>query len=171
VDVTSEGGIEALQRGLRGRSISVLIHNAGVLQRDRLSELNAEHIRWQFEVNALAPLRTVAALVPQIGRGGKVAILTSRMGSLADNTSGSMYGYRMSKAAVNAAGVSLARDLAAEGIAVALLHPGYVQTEMTGGNGYVTAEHAAAGLIARIGELTLEASGRFWHADGPELPW
>jgi NAD(P)-dependent dehydrogenase (short-subunit alcohol dehydrogenase family) len=93
------------------------------------------------------------------------------MGSIDDNNSGGMYGYRMSKAAVNIAGVSLARDLAPRGIAVALLHPGFVRTEMTGGRGNVDPPEAARGLIARIDELTLETSGGFWHASGKRLPW
>lgn len=171
VDVTRDAGIESLRAAIGSRSIDVLIHNAGVLTRETLTDLDAERIRWQFEVNALAPIRTIASLAPSLGEGAKVGILTSRMGSIADNTSGSMYGYRMSKAAVNAAGVSLARDLAGAGVAVALLHPGYVRTDMTGGNGYVGPDHAAEGLIARLDDLTLETSGRFWHADGPELPW
>ncbi len=93
------------------------------------------------------------------------------MGSITDNGSGGMYGYRMSKAAANAAGKSLARDLAPRGVAVVILHPGHVQTRMTGGNGDVTPDVAAAGLIARIDELSLERSGRFMHANGEELPW
>jgi NAD(P)-dependent dehydrogenase (short-subunit alcohol dehydrogenase family) len=76
----------------------------------------------------------------------------------------------MSKAAVNAAGVSLSRDLSARGIAVAILHPGMVATEMTGGRGVSTAE-SVRGLLARIDGLTIENSGTFWHADGRVLPW
>ena len=93
------------------------------------------------------------------------------MGSVADNTSGGSYGYRMSKAAVNIAGVSLARDLEADGIAVALLHPGWVRTEMTGNTGNASAGEAAAGLLARIEELNMQNTGRFWHANGEPLPW
>jgi NAD(P)-dependent dehydrogenase (short-subunit alcohol dehydrogenase family) len=93
------------------------------------------------------------------------------MGSIADNGSGGYYGYRMSKAAVNAAGVSLARDLAGRGIAVALLHPGMVATDMTGRHGIAPAD-AARGVIARIDALSVENTGRFWHAGtGEELPW
>ena len=93
------------------------------------------------------------------------------MGSIADNTSGGSYGYRMSKAAVNAAGVSLARDLEDSGIAVVLLHPGYVRTDMTGGSGQVEPAEAAAGLLARLDELDLAATGTFRHASGESLPW
>ena len=97
--------------------------------------------------------------------------MTSRMGSISDNTSGGYYGYRISKAALNVAGKSLAEDLRREGIAVALLHPGYVQTDMTGHGGDVTPAQAAAGLVRRVDELNLENSGSFWHANGQRLPW
>jgi NAD(P)-dependent dehydrogenase (short-subunit alcohol dehydrogenase family) len=93
------------------------------------------------------------------------------MGSIADNTSGSMYGYRMSKAALNMAAASLAHDLKSRGIAVAILHPGYVRTEMTNNQGAVAPETAAVSLVARIDELTLENSGQFRHANGEMLPW
>jgi NAD(P)-dependent dehydrogenase (short-subunit alcohol dehydrogenase family) len=111
------------------------------------------------------------ALLGNLQPGAKIGIVTSRMGSVGDNTSGSYYGYRMSKAAVNAAGKSLAMDLKERGIAVALLHPGYVRTEMVGGGGDVEPEQAAAGLIARLDELTLDTTGGFWHANGEALPW
>jgi NAD(P)-dependent dehydrogenase (short-subunit alcohol dehydrogenase family) len=100
-----------------------------------------------------------------------VAIVTSRMGSIEDNTSGGRYGYRMSKCAVNMAGRSLAHDLKDAGVAVAILHPGFVRTDMTGHQGLVDPPESAAGLIARIDELTLETSGGFWHANGERLPW
>jgi NAD(P)-dependent dehydrogenase (short-subunit alcohol dehydrogenase family) len=93
------------------------------------------------------------------------------MGSIADNSSGGRYGYRMSKAAVNMAGVSLARDLATAGVAVAILHPGFVRTDMTGRQGMIDPAESAAGLIARIDDLTLESSGSFWHCSGESLPW
>ncbi|HSC88132.1 MAG TPA: SDR family NAD(P)-dependent oxidoreductase, partial [Polyangiaceae bacterium] len=95
----------------------------------------------------------------------------SRMGSIADNGSGGHYGYRMSKAALNAAGMSLTRDLAQLGVAVAILHPGMVSTEMIGGRGQVSPAEAARGLLARIDGLTMENSGTFWHANGEVLPW
>jgi NAD(P)-dependent dehydrogenase (short-subunit alcohol dehydrogenase family) len=93
------------------------------------------------------------------------------MGSLADNASGGSYGYRASKAAVNAIGISLAHDLKPKGVAVVLLHPGFVMTEMTGRRGTVEPADAAARLIARIDELTLERTGEFRHAEGYALPW
>jgi NAD(P)-dependent dehydrogenase (short-subunit alcohol dehydrogenase family) len=98
--------------------------------------------------------------------------MTSRMGSIADNTSGGSYGYRMSKVALSMAGKSLAHDLRPQGIAVAILHPGLVQTRMTGfTKGGITPAESVAGLLARIDALTLETSGTFWHANGEVLPW
>jgi NAD(P)-dependent dehydrogenase (short-subunit alcohol dehydrogenase family) len=90
---------------------------------------------------------------------------------MADNSSGGYYGYRMSKAALNAAGVSLAVDLRPQGVAVVILHPGYVRTDMTSGHGSVEPADAARMLLARIDALTLEGTGRFLHANGEPLPW
>jgi NAD(P)-dependent dehydrogenase (short-subunit alcohol dehydrogenase family) len=171
VDVASDEAVSALAGRLSGVSIELLINNAGVLRRVELTNLDFEVIREQFEVNALGPLRLTAALLPRIAHGGKIALITSRMGSIADNSSGGSYGYRMSKAALNIAGVSLARDLLARGIAVAILHPGYVRTDMTGGSGHTDPPRAAADLIARIDGLRLENTGTFWHANGEVLPW
>ena len=171
VDVSDGDAILALADRLEGVSIDRLINNAGILTRETLDALSFERILRQFEVNALGPLRVTAALLPCLGPGAKVGVITSRMGSIADNTSGARYGYRMSKAAVNMAGVSLAHDLKDRGIAVALLHPGFVRTAMTGHQGFIDAPEAAAGLIARLDDLTLETSGGFWHAQGERLPW
>jgi NAD(P)-dependent dehydrogenase (short-subunit alcohol dehydrogenase family) len=171
IEVTDAAAPRELARRLEGTKLDLLVHNAGVLKGDHLGRLDPAGLRLQLEVNALAPLFLTEALLPNLGRGAKVAILTSLMGSMGDNGSGGYYGYRMSKAAVNAAGVSLARDLKDRGIAVVLLHPGYVRTEMTGMNGNVEPADSARGLLQRIDALTLETSGRFVHATGKELPW
>jgi len=171
VDVTNAEHIQQLAQRLEGEAIDLLINNAGVLTRETLEDLNIDQIRFQFEVNALGPLRITHALLPNLINGSKVAIITSRMGSIEDNTSGSRYGYRMSKAAVNMAGMSLARDLAPRGIPVALLHPGYVRTKLTNQNGLINPDESAEGLIARIDGLNLDNSGTFWHANGTVLPW
>jgi NAD(P)-dependent dehydrogenase (short-subunit alcohol dehydrogenase family) len=92
------------------------------------------------------------------------------MGSIEDNTSGGSYGYRMSKAAVNMAGKSLAVDLKDDGIGVFLLHPGWVATDMTGGTG-ISVQDSAAGLVATMARLDLDQTGTFWHQEGYELPW
>jgi NAD(P)-dependent dehydrogenase (short-subunit alcohol dehydrogenase family) len=171
LDVTHQASIDALALALQDTQLDWLILNAGILIRTPLDDLGLDAVRRQFEVNALGPLRIVAALRTRLEPGSKIAVLTSRMGSIGDNTSGGRYGYRMSKAAVNMAGVSLARDLASEGVSVALLHPGFVRTAMTGHSGFVDPPEAAVGLIQRIEELSLETSGGFWHANGERLPW
>jgi NAD(P)-dependent dehydrogenase (short-subunit alcohol dehydrogenase family) len=171
VELTSGDSVADLARRLDGLRLNVLINNAGILTRESLDDLDFDRMRRQLEVNSLGPLRLTAAMLPLMGRGGKVIIVTSRMGSIGDNTSGGRYGYRMSKAAVNMAGVSLAFDLKPQGIAVGILHPGFVRTEMTGGQGLIDAPESAAGLIARTDELTLDTSGGFWHEDGERLPW
>jgi NAD(P)-dependent dehydrogenase (short-subunit alcohol dehydrogenase family) len=154
------------------RPIELLINNAGIMVwPEPLEPLDPASIRRQFEVNALAPLRITAALRGRLGKGAKVGLITSRMGSIDDNGSGGAYGYRMSKAALNMAGKSLAVDLKPAGVAVAILHPGMVKTEMTGSHGQVEPLDAARGLLARLEELTLETSGGFWHANGQRLPW
>ncbi len=173
IELTHAGDLQRLQATVGERRIDVLIHNAGKLHRESLGSLrdDADSLRAQFETNTLAPLLLTEALLPNLGSGGKIAFISSRMGSIADNSSGGYYGYRMSKGALNVAGKSLAIDLKPRGIAVALLHPGFVRTDMTGGAGDIDAASAAAQLIERIDALDLEHSGRFWHARGEELPW
>ena len=174
VDVTDAAAVEALAHRLGGTRIDILVLNAGVLAHESLGGIDDagfDAMRHQFEVNALGPLRVAQALRGCIVDGGKVGIVTSRMGSVADNRSGGYYGYRASKAAVNAIGKSLAVDLRPRGIAVVLLHPGFVATDMVGGRGDVSPEQAATQLAARLDALTLADSGSFWHADGSSLPW
>jgi len=174
VDVTDDDALAELVERLGDTRIDLLVLNAGILEREALGEIDAagfDSMRRQFEVNALGPLRVAQALMDKLADNAKVGIITSRMGSVADNGSGGRYGYRASKAAVNAIGKSLAVDLAPRGIAVFLLHPGFVATEMVGGSGDVSPEQAAAQLIERLDTLTLEQTGTFWHANGGPLPW
>lgn len=171
VDVTSDAAVAALARKVDERSLDLLVLNAGVLRDDDLDSVALDDVRAQLEVNAIAPLRVARALRGALRPGGKLAVMTSRMGSIGDNGSGGYYGYRMSKAALNAMAMSLARDLRAARIAVAVLHPGYVKTDMTDQQGNLTAEESARLLVERIDGLTLETSGTFWHANGQILPW
>lgn len=174
IDVTDDAALHALARRLGDTRIDTLVLNAGVLAREALGEIDGagfDSMRRQFEVNALGPLRVAQALLGHLVDGARIGIITSRMGSMADNGSGGRYGYRASKAAVNAIGKSLAVDLRPRSIAVFLLHPGFVATEMVGGAGDVTPEQAARQLIERLDTLTLAQTGSFWHADGSPLPW
>lgn len=172
IDITSDASVAELRTRLGERVIDVLINNAGIIKRVTLENLNFDSIREQFEVNALGALRVTYALLPNLKAGSKIVLMTSRMGSIEDNTSGSSYGYRMSKVALSMAGKSLSHDLKQRQIAVAILHPGLVQTRMTNFTaGGITPEASVKGLLARIDELTLENTGTFWHANGEVLPW
>lgn len=171
VDVSTPAGIQRMVSQLKGVTIDILINNAGVLRNEVLGSIDQESIREQFEVNALAPLMVTEALIEQLSGSAKIVLITSRMGSVADNGSGGRYGYRMSKAALNIAGVSLARDLEPRGVSVAILHPGLVGTEMIGGYGDITPDQAAERLAQRIEELNATNSGTFWHSNGEVLPW
>ena len=173
IELTHASDIERVRIALGERKLDVLIHNAGLLHREALGNLreSVADIRAQFETNTLAPLLLSEALLPNLGTGSKIAFITSRMGSIADNSSGAYYGYRMSKGALNVAGKSLSIDLRNRGVAVALLHPGFVRTGMTGGAGDIDAATAASQLIERIDTLNLVNSGQFWHAKGDLLPW
>ena len=170
IDVSEDESISSLQLQLGVEKLDWLINNAGILSVEALDSLDFKAMEMQFRVNALGPLRVTVALLPNLSAGSKVGIITSRMGSVEDNTSGGYYGYRMSKAAVNMAGMSLARDLQNRNISVTLLHPGMVATDMTGGQG-VSPEHSASGLINRMDAMDMTNTGSFWHAEGERLPW
>ena len=172
IDLSRETDQSVLAKRLAGVALEGVILNAGILQTFGLDDLDPEGIRRQFEVNALAPLVLARALLNNMSSGGKIALMTSRMGSIDDNTSGGSYGYRMSKVALNMAGKSLAVDLKPRGIAVAILHPGLVRTRMIQFNPLgITPEESVRGLLERLDGLTLETTGTFWHANGAVLPW
>ena len=170
IDVSDTESINSLAVTMGGEKLDWLINNAGILSVETLDSLNIKAMEQQFRVNSLGPLQVTAALLKNLPGGSKVGIVTSRMGSIDDNDSGGYYGYRMSKAAVNMAGKSLSRDLQGRGVAVALLHPGMVSTDMTGGRG-VPVEQSAGGLIQRMDALDMSNTGSFWHAEGEDLPW
>lgn len=171
VDVSSDTAGPTIEKAIGDAKLDVLLNNAGVLFPDQLDTLDFEGVRKHFEVNTIGPLRLTKALLGHLKKGSKIGLVSSRAGSIGDGPSGGLYGYRMSKAALNMAGANLARDLSPKGILVAVLHPGFIRTEMTGGAGNDDPAVAAKGLIARIDELTQEKSGRFFHANGQELPW
>lgn len=170
IDVSSGDAVETLRQEIEGLSIDILVNNAGILLRETFGDIDYDAMAEQYFVNTLGPLRVTEALADNLHEGSKVAIVSSRVGSIEDNGSGGNYGYRASKAAVNMVGTNLKHELRPRGIAVALLHPGLVATDMTGGSGIAPAD-SARGLIERIDELTLETSGGFWHAEGYTLPW
>lgn len=170
VDVADPQSVNNLAARLKTTELDLLLHNAGILTSETLDDLDFERMTKQYHINTLGPLRVIHALLGNLKAGSKVGIVSSRVGSLADNASGGNYGYRISKAAVNMAGVNLAHDLRPREISLALLHPGLVATEMTGGRGIEPAL-AARGLIERMDALSLDDTGTFWHAEGYQLPW
>ncbi|MGI9291028.1 MAG: SDR family oxidoreductase [Gammaproteobacteria bacterium] len=170
IDVADDTIVETLGKRLGDKPIDIVINNAGILTRETIADMNFDRMRKQYEINALGPLRVTLALLNNLRDGAKVIILSSRVGSVGDNTSGGNYGYRMSKAAANMAGKNLSIELGNKGVAVGVLHPGLVATDMTGHTG-VSTEHSAEGLIERIDELNMENTGSFWHAEGEILPW
>jgi NAD(P)-dependent dehydrogenase (short-subunit alcohol dehydrogenase family) len=170
IDVGDGASMPDLKQAVGDQNVDVLINNAGILRGDALGKMDYDGMLEQFRVNTLGPLRVTETLLDNLAEGSKVAIITSRVGSIEDNSSGGNYGYRASKTAVNMVGTNLMHDLRPQGIAVALLHPGLVATDMTGGTG-IDPGDSARGLIQRIDDLSLENSGGFWHAEGYELPW
>jgi NAD(P)-dependent dehydrogenase (short-subunit alcohol dehydrogenase family) len=182
IDMLSDDALSRLARELEGTSLDGIVANAGMFASTALGSLDFRRMREEYDVNALGPLRVVQALLPTLRSGAKIALIGSRAGSIGDNSSGGNYGYRMAKAAMNMAAVSLARDLAPRGIAVVVIHPGVVDTELLRAaspalahvvkSGDAVAPHVAAtDILARIDELTLATTGRFVHREGHELPW
>lgn len=177
IDVTDAAAVDRMKQELAQRRLrfDLVIHVAGVLGLDELGAIDYDEMRRQFEINTLGPLRVIEAARDHLAPGAKVGVITSRVGSLNDNGSGGMYAYRVSKAAANMVTLNLHHDLIKQGIAVAALHPGMVATDLTkdypGDFDYITPDQAARGLIARMDALGPETSGRFWHANGEQLPW
>lgn len=175
IDITDSESLlelpQRLQELLGFLKVDCLINNAGIFANDTFPHLDLVQIQHQFNVNALGPLALTETILPFLNDPAKIAFITSRMGSISDNTSGAYYGYRMSKAALNAGAVSLAHDLASKNISVAILHPGYVQTAMVNFQGDISPDVAASRIAERIDQLTPQTSGSFWHSNGDILPW
>ena len=172
IDITSGDSVIKLRKNLSDTKIDVLIQNAGIAEFNSLSNLDPQSIIDQFKVNALSPLCFVQTMITNLSKFAKIALISSRMGSIEDNSSGGSYGYRMSKVALCMAGKSLSLDLKSKDISVAILHPGLVSTRMTGftRNG-IKPQESVKGLLQRIDELTLDNTGTFWHSNGDILPW
>lgn len=170
VDLLDLKNIDSLSQKVEGK-IDVLINNAGVLNTNNLDDLDFNSIDSQMRVNAYAPLAITSSLAGKMASGSKVAMITSRMGSIEDNSSGGYYGYRMSKAALNAASKSLSIDLKKSGVSVGVYHPGFVRTDMTGNQGTVNASTSVSNLLKMIDQQTIETTGEFHHCNGEVLPW
>lgn len=173
LDVANFAQIDALALQLKDESIDLLINNAGVYPHSTFGDTDYSDWADAFKINSMAPLKMAHAFVQHITRGQlkKIATLTSKMGSIDDNTSGESYSYRSSKAAVNMVMKSLSIDLKPYGISVVTLHPGWVQTDMGGPNGLINAHTSITGLRQIIANLNLGNSGKFIAFDGKEIAW
>ena len=173
LDVTDFAQIDALAMQLKDESIGVLINNAGVYPTSSFGDTNYDDWAAAFKVNSMAPLKMAEAFVQHITRSHfkKIATLSSKMGSLDDNTSGESYSYRSSKTAVNMVMKSLSIDLKPYGISVVTLHPGWVQTDMGGSNALINAQTSVSGLRKVIENLSLTTTGQFIAYDGNAIPW
>jgi NAD(P)-dependent dehydrogenase (short-subunit alcohol dehydrogenase family) len=174
LDVTDEVGVAALAKSLKGEAIDLLINNAGILANDdRLGETDTKAWLETFRTNSIAPVHMVAQFAEQVARSERRQIvnITSRMGSIGDNSSGESYSYRTSKAALNMAMKNAAIELAPRGITVVLFHPGWVKTDMGGPDATVTPEDSVGGMRAKIAALTKADNGKFFAYDGRPLPW
>ncbi len=173
-DVDDEQSVQACVAELGGEALDCLINNAGVYgKRQSLGELDTEEVERVFRINAVAPLRVSRAFLPNLeaGKARKVIQITSKMGSIDDNTSGGSYAYRMSKAALNMMNRSLSHDLAGRGFTCLVLHPGWVQTDMGGKNAPLTPEQSIAGMLKVIDQSTQSDSGSFFLHSGDRIPW
>ena len=173
LDVADFAQIDALALQLKDESIDVLINNAGVYPHSSFGDTNYDDWANGFKVNSMAPLKMAEAFVQHLTRGQlkKIATLTSKMGSIEDNTSGESYSYRASKTAVNMVMKSLSIDLKPYGISVITLHPGWVQTDMGGSNALISAQTSVSGLRKVIENLSLDTTGKFIAYDGKAMPW
>ncbi len=171
LDVTDDRSVELLAGAIGNVQIDLLINNAGILTVETLDNMDFGAILAQFQTNALGALRVTHAILDNLREGSRVVNMTSRMGSLDDNTSGGYYGYRMSKAALNMATRSLAVDLKSRGIVVIAMHPGMVQTDMTRGFGMLTPEASVTGINQVLEKLSMDQTGLFLHYQGTTLPW
>ncbi len=172
VDWANDDAINKLSEQMGDVSVNRVIASAGLRRCEDYDSLDFDSIRYQYEVNTLGPLRLIRYLDNYLVRGAKVVLMSTMVASLKDNQSGGEFGYRMSKAALNMVGVNLAHALKPKEIAVFLLHPGYVRTDLTGGEGLIDADESAAAIVAVTDKLSFEDTGCFWHAAwDEEIPW
>ena len=173
LDVADFAQIDALALQLKNISIDLLINNAGVYPSSSFGDVNYDAFAEGFKINSMAPLKIAEAFVQHITRSQlkKIATLSSKMGSLDDNTSGESYSYRCSKTAVNMVMKSLSVDLKPYGISVVTLHPGWVQTDMGGSNAMINTQTSVTGLRNVIADLNLQNTGRFIAYDGKQINW
>lgn len=173
-DVASDESVAAFARALGEAPVDVLINNAGVLGKmESLEELDLADVLRTYDVNALGAIRVTRALLPRLrqGRARKIVHVSTKMASIADNTSGGAFGYRMAKVALNMASRSMALALRGERILSVVVNPGWVQTDMGGPGAPTSVTESAKGILALIEKLKLEDTGEFWDYRGMKIEW
>lgn len=173
LDIASSEQIVSLGQRLADKSVDVLINNAGIYgpKGATLEQLELDDWLHVLHIDTVAPLLLTRALKPCLANQAKLAFVTSKMGSIADNQSGGSYMYRSAKAALNAAVKSLAHDWSGDNLAVVLLHPGWVKTDMGGPNALISTTQSVAGMSQVISQLSLDDTGQFINYDGARIPW
>jgi len=175
LDVTDYQQMTALADQLANRPIDILLSNAGIYGSKGVGfgEVDAQEWRQVLEVNTIAPLMLVQAFVEQVAASQQklVAVISSKVGSIADNSSGGSYVYRSSKTAVNQVVKSLSIDLSDRGISAISLHPGWVQTEMGGPNAEISTAQSVSGLKSILQTAGPAQNGQFIEFNGDSIPW
>lgn len=174
LDVAQESSLMELVGEIEGTAIDLLVNNAGTMgERGFIDEVGPDEIARVFDVNVVGPYRVTRTLLPYVqkGAGRTIAFVTSKVGSIGDGPSGGMYPYRISKTALNMLGANLAVDLRDREITTVLLHPGWVRTRMGGPSAPTSVEESVSGMRRVLAGLSLEDSGKFFHAEGHEIPW
>ena len=175
LDVTDQASVDALAQRMGETPIDILINNAGIKGSDNkdLASLDVEDMAWVLNVNTLGPVRVMKALFPNVQSSDRKIFvnISSTMGSIERNTWGCCAGYRASKSALNSINKTFAVDYGKQGAAFVVIHPGYVQTDMNEGQGNITPDQSAIGLMNVITGLNASDNGRFYDWEGNGLPW
>lgn len=182
-DLTDDSSLRAAVEAIDARAVDVLINNAGTMGDGSFEEVgfdfqafgrfNRDEWREVFNINVFTPQALCELLARKLEKAerGVAVTISSMLGSNELNTSGSIYAYRASKAAVNSIMKSMGSDLGKRGVIAVALHPGWVQTDMGGANADVTVTDSVAGLRKVIAGLTADDSGGFFAYDGQRMPW
>lgn len=175
IDVANDSMVKNLQNHEILKNVDQLdlcIHNSGIMQPDNISDFNLEQHKHIYDVNALGPLRTIQAIEPKLEKNSKFIIMSAILGSIetANNFYPGVYGYKMSKAAVNMAGKTLAKDLRKKKVVVGMLHPGYVATDLNKFKGMMSTEKSVEKMLKLIEKMDMKASGSFLDYSGKTIP-
>jgi NAD(P)-dependent dehydrogenase (short-subunit alcohol dehydrogenase family) len=174
LDVASPASVEALGVAIQGLPIDILVNNAGVSSTSKtLATIDAAEMARVMAINAMGPILTTKAAIDSLRAGSRKVVvhITSQLGSIANNSGGSTYAYRASKAALNQFNRSLSNELAPEGFTCVAIHPGWVKTDMGGPSAHLTPEQSVRSMLGAIATLGVDRSGAFLNYDGQPLPW